>query len=131
MNPRTPVADLHLQGSPNLKRALDRGAEKPLAKRAELEQMFEEVTARRSEALADVKANGMVMLQDKYSARGELYRVRIVNPSLVIAQKCEGQLASLARLLAQGPATAEPSKEMSDDSDSFGRLIAESAEDVN
>ena len=61
--------------------------------------MFEDLRARRAEALADVRKNGLVILQDKFSARGELYRVKVVNPCLAIARDAERQMASLSRML--------------------------------
>jgi hypothetical protein len=83
---------------------MNRPPERALQKRAELERIFSDVTQRRDEALADVKKHGLVLLQDKFSARGELYQVRVVNPALKVVQTCERQLCSLAKLLtAAGP----------------------------
>ena len=75
----------------------------PLAKSADLEAMYVEVKARRAEALALVKKEGLVLIQDKYSARGELYQVRIPHPALAIACGAELQLATLAKLIGAEP----------------------------
>lgn len=117
-NPRAAIKDLELSGSPNLSRALKREPVRPLAKRAEVEALLEEVKARRAEALADVRKNGMVLLQDKWGGKGgrELIRVRVKNPSLTIAETCERTVASLVRLLN------------SDRGD--GRELEQSAEDI-
>src|ERR1022692_520261 len=98
-NPRTPISELEFFKSPNLKRALNRAPLPKLQKRQEMEALFEDVTKRRVEALADVKKNGMVIIQEKFSSRGALYQTRVTNPALKIAEQCERQLASLARLL--------------------------------
>jgi hypothetical protein len=114
MSHRTPIEDLKLQGSPNLNRALKRKP-KQAAKRAELEAMFTDITDRRKAALADVKTNGTILFQDKFSARGALYQIKVVNPSLKIAQQCEKQLAQLAKQLnAMAEATDEGSEATAD-----------------
>ena len=103
MRPRTSISELELTGSPNLRRALKREPAKGLsaAKRAELEQQFEDLKSRRAEALADVRKNGMVINQDKSNARGFIYVIRVTNPALRIAQQCERAMASLAKLLTE------------------------------
>jgi hypothetical protein len=113
-NPRTPIDELEFFKSPNLKRALSRAPEPQLQKRGELEAMFADVLARRDEALADVKVNGMVILQDKFSARGELYTARVINPALKIAQQCERQLAQLAKLLTASKPERRGNKSVED-----------------
>jgi hypothetical protein len=111
MRPRAAIEDLKLIGNKgNLKRALTRPPEKVTAKRAELEEMFETVKARRAEALADIRENGQLIWQDKWSA-GKLIRVRIINPAVKIAQQCERQLASLAKMLTNdNPDPAKPAE---------------------
>jgi hypothetical protein len=101
-NPRTPIPELEFYNSPNLKRALKRPPEPQLQKRAELEAMFADIAKRREEALAYVKEHGMILRQDKFTARGELYLIKVVNPALKIAQQCENQLARIAALLSRG-----------------------------
>src|ERR1700736_6097075 len=101
MNPRKSIEELKLTGSPHIKRSERREPQKQLAKRAELEQLFADVTERRREALADVKKNGQIINQEKSNSRGMLYIQKITNPALHIARQCELQLASLARLLTQ------------------------------
>lgn len=123
-NPRTNIDDLKLQGSGNLKRALAREPQKQLAKRAELEQLFADVTERRREAMADVKKNGQIINQEKSNSRGMLYIQRIVNPSLHIVRQCELQLASLARLLTQFGEPAPREKTTEEMADSFKDLMA-------
>ncbi len=98
-NPRTPVEELRLAGSPNLKRALSYKDKPPaVAKRAELEQMFVDIMERRSEALADVRKDGLTIWQDHFH-REKLYQKKVVNPALKIVQQCEKQLSQLAKQL--------------------------------
>lgn len=83
----------------------------PLAKARDLEAIYAEVTVRRAEALALVKKEGLVLVQDKYSARGELYQVRIPHPALAIARGAELQLAALAKLIGSEKEPEEMSAE--------------------
>ena len=108
--PRTPISELEFYRSPNLARSKGYAPPKPLAKRAELEALYEEVKARRDEALADVKKNGLVIEQDKFNGR-KVYLVRVVNPAVTIAAACERQLVSIARLLNSVP--EDPKQEKS------------------
>jgi hypothetical protein len=116
MNPRASIEELRLQGNKgNLKRALKRGPAALVAKREQLEALFTDLSARRDEALADVKKNGMVLVQDKFSGRGALYQIKVINPAMKIAQQCERQLAQLARQLTALPATpVDPNAEALD-----------------
>ena len=105
--PRTSIADLKLSGSSNLKRALEREALKPLAKREELESIFSEVKARHIEALADVKKRGAVIWEDRWKGP-KLIRVQVTNPYLKIAQQCERQMSTLAKQLTAYGASDKP-----------------------
>ena len=109
-NPRTPIDELEFFRSPNVARARKRQEEEanrlPLAKQAEIEELFEELKIRRRESLADVKKNGAVITQEKSNSRGMIYLIRIVNPALKVAQDCERQLTQLAKLLG----TAKPKR---------------------
>jgi hypothetical protein len=102
MRERTPISELILQGSPNLKRALSRPPEKrtALGKRAELEAMWKDLVERRDEALADIRENGLVISQDHFH-REKLYLIKVPNPALKILQATERQLVQLARLLTE------------------------------
>ena len=122
MNHRTPISELRLQGGTNLARALKRGPERALAKRADLEAMFADIMERRAEALADVKARGLLVYQDHF-VRDKLYQKRVVNPSVKLAQACERQLVALAKALAAGPAADEQSEEKTG---FFGEMLKES-----
>lgn len=111
---RTSIQDLQLQGNAsNLKRALKRPPAQRSTKRAELEQIFADLTARRAEALADVRRNGMIINQDRSNSRGFVYLVKITNPALKIAQQCERQLASLAKQLTETSGEDKPPVEKS------------------
>jgi hypothetical protein len=110
---RTPIAELKLTGSPNLRRALRREPKRPrqLAKREELEELFQEIQARRREALTDVRANGAVIRQEHSNSRGAIYVVRVKNPALAVAENCERQLVQIARVLnADDGAPGEPER---------------------
>jgi hypothetical protein len=113
---RTPIAELKLTGSPNLKRALRREPKRPrqLAKRAELEALFAELQQRRRDCLADVRENGMTVQQEHSNARGMIYHRSVVNPALKIAQDCERQLVHIARVLnADDGVPGEPQRKSS------------------
>lgn len=100
VNPRKPIEQLILEGSPNLKRALARGPEPVLIKQEELEAQYEEIRKRREEALADVKARGLVVPQVKwYGKRSDIIHVK--NPFLKIAQDCEKQMLLLAKAIGK------------------------------
>lgn len=105
---RTPIEDLKLTGSPNLKRALKYTAAKKsvLAHREELEQMWQDLAERRAGALAEIKRDGLTILQERMSD-GRLFQQRITHPALKIAQDAERQLKSLARLLSMAEDGAE------------------------
>lgn len=81
----------------------------PLAKRADLEAIYEEVMTRRAEALALVKKDGLVLVQDKFTATGKYYQIRIPHPALAIARGAELQLAALAKLIGAEREPAEMS----------------------
>jgi hypothetical protein len=100
MRPRAEIADLELQGSPNIRRSKNLGEVKSLQKRAELEAIFADVSARRDVSLAALREEGVVITVDKFTARGELYQARILNPHFKVVQACEGRLAQLAKLLS-------------------------------
>jgi len=111
MTQRTSIADLKLQGSSNLKRALSRKPLPALAKREDLEALYADVMERRREALADIKANGQLIWQDKWHGP-KLSRIRVVNPAVKIAQQCEHELRALAKMLAARPVDPDvPRKE--------------------
>lgn len=100
MNPRKPIEQLELEGSPNLKRALARGPEPVLIKQDDLEAQYAEIKQRRDEALADVKERGMVVTQVKwYGKRSDI--IHVENPFLKIAQDCEKQLLALAKAIGK------------------------------
>jgi hypothetical protein len=124
MSARTPIPELRLMNSPNLKRALKRGAAPPkaMAKRAEMEEMFRDVWERRKEALADIKSNGLVIRIEKSNSRGALYEAKIANPAVKIAQACERQLCSLAKVLTEEEVTPENKSPM----DELNEIIARS-----
>jgi hypothetical protein len=105
---RADINELRLQGSPNLSRALKLQAEKPLVlpHREELEAMFAEIKQRHDRALADIAERGDVITVTKYTSKGHAYTIEQVNPYVRIAQKCEQQLAALAKLLTKFPAQA-------------------------
>jgi len=105
MRDRTPIADLHLQGSSNLPRALRREPGKTLPKREALEKLFADVTVRRDRALSDVAIRGEILTVTRYTRGGGEYEVEIVNPFLKIAERCEKQLIVLARALGQTSGT--------------------------
>jgi hypothetical protein len=102
MRERTPISELILQGSPNLKRALSRPPEKrtKLAKRAELEDMWKDLTERRDELLADVRKNGLVIQQDHWH-REKLYLITVPNPALKLLTVVEKQLVQLGKMLTE------------------------------
>jgi len=103
-NPRADIADLRLQGSPNLKRALARGPLMSPARRSQLVALLSDISARRTECLEDVKNRGRVLSVVKYSSKGTGYTTEVVNPNLKIAQQCERQMAALvAQLDRSGP----------------------------
>jgi hypothetical protein len=113
-NPRTSIDDLVLQGSKgNLKRALARPPVGKLEKREDILAMWDDLMERRREALELVKTEGLLLKQDKFGPKGELYWQWIKNPMLKVAQETERQLASLARMLTEGAQEAEKEKEMS------------------
>jgi hypothetical protein len=113
-NPRTSIEDLKLQGAKgNLKRALARPAVGKLEKREDILAMWDELMERRKEALQLVKAEGLLLKQDKFGPKGELYWQWIKNPMLKVAQETERQLASLARMLTEGAQEGERPKEKS------------------
>jgi hypothetical protein len=101
-NPRRQIQDLVLEGSPNLKRALARPPAGKLEKREDILAMWDELMERRRDALAIVKREGLLLKQDKFGPKGELYWQWIKNPMLKVAQETERQLASLARMLTEG-----------------------------
>ena len=109
MRARTPISELELTHSHNLGRAKSLPPKKVVAKRAELEAMWKDLTARRDDALAEVKRLGVLLKQDKFSARGELYWVWTTNPCLKIAQATEKQMITLARLLTEEDGSARKS----------------------
>lgn len=98
---RTPIEELELRGSRNLKRAKQLPPKQRTAKLPELEALWSELMDRKAEAQATIKKEGMLLKQDKFSARGELYWVWIRNPLLSVVQATERQLVALARLLVE------------------------------
>lgn len=106
MSHRTPIEILKLSGSPNIKRALSYGppkAKNSLAKKEDLEALWNELAERYKEALADLKENGLMVFQDRSHA-GKIFAVRVVNPALKIVQTTERQLVQLAKHLERYPA---------------------------
>lgn len=101
--PRKTLTELALQNSPNLSRALKHRAtsKRDLTKRADLEKMYAQITARREDALADVAARGLVITVTSTTSKGKLYQKTISNPAVKIATTCEKQLVEISRLLAQ------------------------------
>jgi hypothetical protein len=73
----------------------------PLAKASDLETIYAEVKARREEALALIKRDGLVLVQDKFTATGKYYQIRIPHPALAIARGAELELIALAKLLGE------------------------------
>lgn len=116
MSHRTSIELLKLAGSPNLKRALNYPpkATKNLAHGKELEELWSDLTARRAEALADIKRDGLIIFQDRSHA-GKVFAVRIVHPALRVAQTCERQLVQLAKILTTPAEEANPGKKSTDD----------------
>lgn len=109
MRHRTPVEELELRGSKNVARAKSLPPKHTLAKRKDIEALYEEVKARRAEAMLDVNKNGLTIRQEHSNSRGMIYYTKVVNPALKIAQQCEKQLTALARLLvADDEALADP-----------------------
>lgn len=109
MRPRTSVEELELRGSKNVARAKNLPPKRTLAKREDIEALYEEVKSRHSLAMSDVKRNGLVVNQEHSNSRGMIYYTKVVNPALKIAQQCEKQMASLARLLsADDEALSDP-----------------------
>lgn len=101
MSHRTPIELLKLTNSPNLKRALKYGppkAGKNLAHGSELEALWTDIAARRAEALADIRRDGLVIFQDRSHA-GKVFAVKIVHPALRVVTTCERQLVQLGKLL--------------------------------
>lgn len=111
--PRTPVSELKLRADKNIKRSLSYSATRKavLAHRAELEQMWQDLSERRADALAEIKRDGLTVTEERWS-RGKNISVLVTHPALAIAQDCERQLKSLARLLSM--VEESESKEMSD-----------------
>jgi len=107
VNPRKSIDELKLNGGANLQRALDRAPVRPLAKRAELERMFEEVKARRELALAEIRERGITIVVDKFH-REKLYRAVVPNPAVKVAEAAERIMASLARLLNSDQGDGRP-----------------------
>ena len=107
--PRTSLTDLELTGASasKIKRSLAYPS-KRLAKRPDLEAIFEDLLQRRADALADVQTNGLFVKQDRIS-NGKLYQVRVENPSLRILQTTERQIVALARVLSIMPADPKAS----------------------
>ena len=105
--PRTPIAALRLQGNmSNLRRAIKRGPQKPLAKRQELEVLFANIQERYELALAAVKQDGAVIWQDCWKGP-KVIRIQVLNPNLKVVQQCERQLLALAKALTALPETAD------------------------
>jgi hypothetical protein len=102
MSHRTSISDLRLAGSANLKRALKYPpkAPKTLAKGPELEELWNDIVARRAEAVAHIKKNGMLINQDRSHA-GKIFVVEVVNPMVRVLQTCERQLVQLAKMLTE------------------------------
>jgi hypothetical protein len=105
-NPRTPIRDLKLAASPNLKRALSYDAPKSLAKREDLERLYGELLERRSELLADVRKNGVVINQECSNSRAMIYIKKITNPAFTALRATELQLVALAKLIGNGDSSA-------------------------
>jgi phage terminase small subunit len=106
-NPRTKIDDLKLQGG-NLKRALSyppKPESLSAEARAEMERMFCELKDRRGELLADIRENGLLVFQEKWS-NGKNIAVRVANPAIKLLQTTERQLVQLAKLI--GPAGSDP-----------------------
>jgi hypothetical protein len=97
-----------------LKRALNYPpkANQRLAKREELEEMFRDVWARRKDALKDIKENGLVIRIERSNARGAIYESKIINPAVKVAQACERQLTSLAKLMKADEEPEAPKREL-------------------
>lgn len=116
MSHRTSIELLKLAGSPNLQRALKYApkATKNLAHGQELEELWTDLAARRAEALADIKRDGLIIFQDRSHA-GKIFAVQIVHPALRIVQTCERQLVQLAKLLTTPAEEANPGKKSTAD----------------
>jgi hypothetical protein len=103
--PRSDIEALKLASSPsNLKKALNIRAvpsTEVLTKRAELENLFADLTGEYERAADDVKIRGAWMEVTKYTAKGAAYEVEIVNPAFRVMSKVASQLATIAKMLAQ------------------------------
>jgi hypothetical protein len=103
---RAPIEELRLHSSPsNLKKALKLRARNPdgspLAKREEVEQLFEDVKAEYAIASDDVRMRGQVLQVTRYTAKGDAYQIEKINPSFSIMRALLNQMSSLARQLAK------------------------------
>jgi hypothetical protein len=132
MSRKISASEMKLKGysDEQIRSLKDAYQKKALLKRDELLQVFSDLEARRNEALADVRENGMVLTQDKFSARGALYQVRVVNPALRIAQDCERQMTALGKLLVE-EADPDGSKSGADVLAESRRFLAEAGIEPN
>ncbi len=80
---------------------------KPLAKAADLEEMYSTLLARRGALLADVKENGVVITVEKSNSRGMVYRATVVNPAFTALRSTEIQIVQLAKILGDGERAPE------------------------
>jgi hypothetical protein len=99
-NPRKPIAELKLQGSPNLGRALSYAeTKKLLPKREEIESVFADLQERRAELKTEIKNRGL-FVEEQHWCGDKVIVKREPNPALKLLTVVERQIASVARLLA-------------------------------
>jgi len=99
---RQSLSALALRGSNNIGKAMKLREEKPnvLARREELEKIFDDTLEMYTRAVANLKERGEVITVTKFSGKSS-YEVETTNPYLRIAQTSASRLANLAKLLSR------------------------------
>ena len=100
--PRATVAQLQLKGAQN-SQVVAHMNDKPLhlAKREDLEAMYEQLKRSYRIAAADVEARGEVLTVTRYSSKGARFEVEVLNPYWKIQVKLAVQLSAIAKLLSR------------------------------
>jgi P27 family predicted phage terminase small subunit len=78
-------------------------------------RLFAVISARQVMANADIAARGQVYDEQRFSKSGDPYTVRVVNPSMKIAQDSERTLLALQKSLGLTPADREKVIKAKDD----------------
>jgi hypothetical protein len=103
--PRASIEELALHATPqNFKKALHLRATKPeptLAKREELEQLFNDAKAEYERVADDVRIRGSVLTVTKFTPKGKSYETEIVNPSYRVMRSLVQQMNTLAAQLTR------------------------------